>query len=112
MRNNMAIFYLLDIPMAKLHWLQLHPLQWQDFPIYTQICAFLGDIEVVNDVAECAVKYVCEYTHMTQAAGDRDNVVLFDLTHSGRISNLRKRNLNFVKYNINELYWSKIVMCW
>jgi len=87
MQNNMAIFYLLDMLMTKLHWLQLHPLQWQDFPIYTHIHAFLDDIEVAIDDAECAVKYMCEYAHMTQAAGDRDNVVLFDLNHSGRISN-------------------------
>ena len=53
--------------------------QWQDFPIYTQIHAFLGDMEVVNDVTEHAVKDVCEYAHMTRAAGDRDNVVLVAL---------------------------------
>jgi len=38
-------------------------------------------MEVVNDVTERAVKDVCEYAHMTRAAGDRDNVVLVALDH-------------------------------
>ena len=94
--RSWLIFHLLDIDMPRMQWISLPPSSWLQDDTYCQLHEYLRDMQVVNDAAERAVKDVAEYAHMTQAPGDRDNVILVATDHRGRVSDLRKPNLNRV----------------
>ena len=52
------------------------------------------DIQVVNDCAERAVKDVHDYAKITRDHNLRDSIILVANDHRGRITHMRKENLN------------------
>ncbi len=81
---------------SQADWLKDHPAVWPDSADYTYCQSFCKDLPVVNDPAERAVKAVQDTRKMTRDPTHRDAVILVMTDHRGRVSNLKKTNLNKV----------------
>lgn len=101
-RPHLAVFIterswlLFDLLEVETGWLQEHPSMWPTDENYNNCKMFCQDIMVVNDPAERAVKDVQDCAQLTRDPHHRDSVILVRSDHRGRVSNLRKANLNNV----------------
>ena len=83
-----------DLIAANTDWMTEEPCRWPLNEDYIYQRDFCRDIQVVNDAAERAVKDVQDYAKVTRDPVLRDTVILVANDHRGRITNLRKNQLN------------------
>ena len=81
---------------SQAEWLHDDPNTWLDNDDYFRCQALCQDMEVVNDAAERAVKDVTDTAQMARDPAHRDTIIIVRSDHRGRVTNLRKANLNNV----------------
>ena len=79
-----------------LVWLSEHPATWSDYDEFCRLKLWIDELQVTNDAAERAIKNAGEVADATNDPNHRENVVLVMNDHRGRISKLRKGDLNNV----------------
>ncbi len=79
---------------ADTQWLYDEPSTWHNNPQYRHLRDFCKDMQVVNDAAERGVKDVTDFAKMSRDPAQRDAMIVVANDHRGRVTNLRKGNLN------------------
>lgn len=91
--RSWLFFHLVD---GRTQWLNDEPSTWTQNPTYLRLYDMCNDIQVVNDVAERAVKDVQDFATMTRDPAHRDDIIIVANDHRCRITHTRKDNLNYM----------------
>lgn len=88
--RSWLLFSLID---ANTDWLNEPSDTWNDIPAYQDLKEFCKNIEVVNDVAERAVKDCQDYAKKAATRELRDHMITVAQDHRGRATTNRKQGL-------------------
>ena len=79
----------------NLAWIQVYPSLYNDHDDHVAgLMSYRWSMTLLRGAAERAVKNAPKVAELTQDPDHRNNVLLVMNDHRGRVSNLRKRNLN------------------